>query len=244
MIELIPAIDIIDGKCVRLVQGDYDRKTEYSGNPLEIARGFEEMGIRRLHLVDLDGARAGHVVNLGVLREIAAGTGLVLDFGGGVKTREDLLKVLDKGASMVTAGSIAVRDADEVAGWLEEFGPDRIILGADVRENKIAVSGWQEDTEIDIISFIEQYGNAGAQKVICTDISRDGMLTGPAVELYQHLCARFPGMEIIASGGVSGMDDILRLEGTGVSGVIFGKAFYEGRISSLEIQRYMSKLNN
>ena len=241
MIELIPAIDIIDAKCVRLVQGAYDKKTVYSDNPLDIALGFEEMGVRRLHLVDLDGARAGHVINLRILEEISSQTGLVIDFGGGVKSREDLLKVLESGASKVTAGSIAVRDRDMVEGWIREFGPESIILGADVRENKISVNAWQEDTSMDIFEFIEGYREAGARQVICTDISRDGMLSGPSNRLYKELHERFPDMQIIASGGVSGMTDILELEKSGVTGVIFGKAYYEGRISGEEIMKYLER---
>ena len=239
MIELIPAIDIIEGKCVRLVQGEYDRKTVYSDHPLEMALEFEEMGVRRLHLVDLDGARAGHVVNLSVLEEISRRTGLVIDFGGGVKTREDLMKVFEAGAYMVTAGSVAVRDRDMVAGWIREFGPERIILGADVRDYKISVNAWQEDTSMDIFDFLEGYTQVGARRVICTDISRDGMLSGPAVELYRDLHERFPSVEIIASGGVSGMKDIVELERSGAAGVIFGKAYYEGRIGSGEIRNYL-----
>ena len=241
MIDLIPAIDIIDGKCVRLVQGAYDQKTVYSDHPVDIAREFEDMGVSRIHLVDLDGARAGQVVNLRILEEISAQTDLVIDFGGGIKTRKDLLKVLEAGASMVTAGSIAVHDREMVEGWIREFGPERIILGADVRGNKISVNAWQEDTLMDIFEFVAGYREAGARQVICTDISRDGMLTGPSFKIYKDLHERFPDMKIIASGGVSGMDDILELEKSGVSGVIFGKAYYEGRIGSEEIIDYLKK---
>jgi len=239
MIELIPAIDIIDGKCVRLAQGAYEQKTVYADNPLAIASEFEDMGIRRLHLVDLDGARAGYVVNLGILEQISVQTGLKVDFGGGIKSDEDLRKVFNAGASMLTAGSLAVSNKSLVEEWLQEYGPERIILGADVRENMIAVNAWQEDTRMDIFEFIGGYKTAGAKKVICTDILRDGMLTGPSLELYRDLNNRYPDMEFIASGGVSGMKDILELEKTGVNGVIFGKAFYEGMISAEEIRKYI-----
>ena len=239
MIELIPAIDIIEGKCVRLVQGAYDRKTIYSDDPVDIARGFEDMGIRRLHLVDLDGARAGHVVNLGILEKIASQTQLLIDFGGGIKSDEDLKNVFNAGSAMVTAGSIAVSNKDIVEGWIKEYGPDRIILGADVRQKMIAVNAWQEDTTMDIFKFIMGYESAGVKKVICTDISRDGMLSGPSCDLYNELHNSFPDLDITASGGVSGIQDIQELEKTGAKGVIFGKAFYEGRIGAEEIRKYI-----
>jgi phosphoribosylformimino-5-aminoimidazole carboxamide ribotide isomerase len=241
MIELIPAIDIIDAKCVRLVQGAYDQKTIYSDSPLDIACEFEDMGVQRLHLVDLDGARVGHVVNLKILEEISRQTRLIIDFGGGVKTEEDLLMVLNAGASMVTAGSIAVRDRDMVVEWIRKYGPEKIILGADVRHNKIAVNAWQEDTGMDIFEFLDGYKAAGVIQVICTDIAQDGMLAGPTFELYRDLHERFPDMKIIASGGVSGMSDILELEKSGVSGVIFGKAYYEGRIGREDIMKHISQ---
>jgi phosphoribosylformimino-5-aminoimidazole carboxamide ribotide isomerase len=239
--ELIPAIDIIGGKCVRLAQGAYEQKTVYSDNPLEIAQAFEDMGIRRLHLVDLDGARAGQVVNLDILEAISGQTGLIIDFGGGVKSDEDLRKVFEAGAAMLTAGSLAVSNKSTVEGWLKEYGPERIILGADVRNNRIAVNAWQKDTHVDVYEFIGEYEKAGIRKVICTDISRDGMLTGPSLKLYRGLRRQFPDLELIASGGISGMQDIPELEKAGVKGVIFGKAFYEGRISSQEIREYLSK---
>ena len=239
MIELIPAIDIIEGKCVRLVQGEYDRKTIYSDDPVDIARGFEDMGIRRLHLVDLDGARAGHVVNLGILEKIASQTRLIIDFGGGIKSDEDLKKVFDAGSAMATAGSIAVSNKEIVEFWFQEFGPDRIILGADVRRNMIAVNAWQDDTGMDIFGFISGYESSGVKKVICTDISRDGMLSGPSYKLYNELNKSFPDLEIIASGGVSEIGDIRELENTGVGGVIFGKAYYEGNIAEEDILNYI-----
>ena len=190
--------------------------------------------------MDLDGARAGHVINLGILEQISGQTGLVIDFGGGVKSDEDLRKVFEAGASMLTAGSLAISNKSRVERWLQEHGPERIILGADVRENMIAVNAWLEDTRKDILEFIGGYERAGVKKVICTDISRDGMLSGPSLKLYRDLHRHFPDLEFIASGGVSGMQDILELEKIGMKGVIFGKAFYEGRISVKEIRKYLS----
>ena len=242
MIELIPAIDIIDGKCVRLTQGKYDQKKVYSDRPEEIAKQFEAMGIQRLHLVDLDGAKAGHVINLDILKRISAQTNLVLDFGGGVKTREDIQKVLEAGASMVTAGSIAVKDPAMVGDWIRDFGSDKIILGADVRDAMISIHGWQEDTSVELMQFIKDYMDAGIRKVICTDIATDGMLQGPSGELYRVLRKTFPELEIIASGGVSCMADIVDLDGIGMNGVIFGKAFYEGRIQKNEILEYLKSV--
>jgi phosphoribosylformimino-5-aminoimidazole carboxamide ribotide isomerase len=239
MPELIPAIDIIDGKCVRLEQGIYARKKEYSMQPVDVARQFEDMGIRRLHLVDLDGARAGHVVNLGPLEDISGNTSLEIDFGGGVKSDEDIRKVFKAGAAMVTAGSIAVKQPNLVKEWLHRYGPDRIILGADARERMIAIQGWEEETGIGLFPYIKAWKDAGIRKVICTDIMRDGMLGGPSLELYRELGETFPDLEIIASGGVSSMQDILELEKTGIRGIIFGKAYYEGKITSEEIGNYM-----
>jgi phosphoribosylformimino-5-aminoimidazole carboxamide ribotide isomerase len=240
MIELIPAIDIIGGKCVRLQQGRYDRKKEYSGQPAEVALRFEEMGIRRLHLVDLDGARKGHVVNISVLEAIAEQTSLTIDFGGGVKSDDDIRRVFGAGADMVTAGSIAVRNPETVKAWMQAYGPAKIILGADVRNGKIAIRGWQEESSFELKEFVKSYAEEGIRKMICTDIARDGMLTGPSIPLYADLVESFPDLEIIASGGVSGMKDIMDLEGTGVSGVIFGKAFYEGKITEKEIGNYLN----
>lgn len=240
MIELVPAIDIIEGSCVRLSQGKYDSKTVYSPDPLEVAQRFEDMGIRRLHLVDLDGARAGRVVNIEILRMISLKTSLLIDFGGGVKTDGDIGRVFDAGADMVTAGSIAVKDPVLVEGWLEEYGHERIILGADVRKGRIAIHGWQEDTSLEIMEFIRSYREKGARKVICTDIDQDGMLSGPSLDLYSALKGSFPDLEIIASGGVSGMKDIRELDGRGIDGVIFGKAFYEGSIREDEITEYLN----
>jgi phosphoribosylformimino-5-aminoimidazole carboxamide ribotide isomerase len=239
MIELIPAIDIIDGNCVRLTQGKYDLKKVYSSRPEEIAREFEAMGVQRLHLVDLDGARAGHVVNLDILEKIVGQTSLQVDFGGGVKTNEDIRQVLDAGAGMVTAGSIAVKDPGLVGDWIRQYGPDTIILGADVRQGLISIHGWQEDTSLEVLQFIQNYLATGIQKVICTDIATDGMLEGPSMDLYRELRKSFPEMELIASGGVSGMQDILDLEEIGINGVIFGKAYYEGRITEDDIVNFL-----
>jgi phosphoribosylformimino-5-aminoimidazole carboxamide ribotide isomerase len=236
--EIIPAIDIIGGKCVRLSQGDYDRKTVYNKNPLEPARMFEDAGISRLHLVDLDGAKAKHIVNYKVLEQIASKTNLIIDFGGGLKSDEDLKIAFDSGAAMVTGGSIAVKEPDVFLSWLEKFGSEKIILGADAKNRKIAVSGWQESTELPVIEFIAEFHKKGISKVISTDISRDGMLSGPAFELYAEMMDTLPGIEIIASGGIASMDDIYKLAEMGVPGVIAGKAIYEGKISLKEIERY------
>ncbi len=239
MIELIPAIDIIEGKCVRLVQGQYQQKKIYSDQPLQVARQFSELGVRRLHLVDLDGAKAGKVVNLEILRSITENTPLVIDFGGGIKSDEDIQSVFDAGASMITAGSIAVKDRTRVIKWLKQYGSEKIILGADTRDGKISINAWQEDTSLDIVDFVQEYTDLGITRLICTDIARDGMLGGAALDLYKTLKERFPFLEIIASGGVSGMKDILELDRAGIDGVIFGKAFYEGNITSQEIKEFL-----
>lgn len=237
-IEIIPAIDLIDGKCVRLSQGDYNRKTIYNENPLEVALMFEAVGIRRLHLVDLDGAKAKHIVNHKVLELISTKTNLIIDFGGGLKSDEDLKIAFKSGASMVTGGSIAVREKDTFLKWLQKYGCEKIILGADAKNGNIAVGGWLETTELPVIEFISDFHNKGITKVISTDISRDGMLTGPSIELYQEILDALPNVEIIASGGIATMDDILKLAEMGVPGVITGKAIYENRISLTEIEKY------
>jgi len=230
MIEIIPAIDLIDGKCVRLSQGDYLQKTVYNENPVEVAKMFEDAGIRRLHLVDLDGAKAQHIVNHTVLERIAKATNLQIDFGGGLKSDEDLRIAFESGASMITGGSIAVKSPAVFSAWIERFGAEKIILGADVKDEKIAVSGWTETTDLDLLSFIEVYVKQGITKVICTDISKDGMLQGTAVDLYAKILSKFPELYLIASGGVSSINDISILEEKGVPAVITGKAIYEGRI--------------
>ena len=226
--RIIPAIDIIDGKLVRLTQGDYSRSKSYSDNPVEIAKGFVDSGIEYLHLVDLDGARAGEVVNIEVLENICSQTTLKVDFGGGVKTSEQLKRVLDAGAVQVTGGSIAVKNPDEFQSWLDTYGSEKIILGCDAKDGKIAVSGWQESSEITIEGLINSF--QGVSNVICTDISQDGTLEGPNLELYTQLVASFPKLNVIASGGVGSQDDLLALKETGVEGVILGKAIYEGKV--------------
>ena len=231
MIELIPAIDIIGGKCVRLSQGDYASRKVYNEHPTEVARELEDGGIRRLHVVDLDGAASHHIVNYKVLEEIATRTSLIVDFGGGLKTDEDLRIAFESGAQMVTGGSIAVKHPEVFSRWITVYGAGRIILGADAKDKRIAVSGRREDSELDLFEFVDGYRRQGVTQVICTDIRRDGMLQGPAVDLYQEMLARDPELHLIASGGVSGMDDIYRLQEAGVPGVIFGKALYEGRIT-------------
>jgi phosphoribosylformimino-5-aminoimidazole carboxamide ribotide isomerase len=239
MIELIPAIDIIDGKCVRLSQGDYDKVKEYSASPADVAKEMEDHGITRLHVVDLDGAKSKHVVNWRTLEQIAHATNLVIDFGGGVKTDDDLRIVFDCGAQMVTGGSIAVKEPETFKSWLIKYGPERIILGADVKEGKVAVSGWLEDSDNELMAFLEHYTQQGVQKVICTEISRDGMLQGPAISLYKDILAQYPHLHLIASGGVSSMEDIEALAEARVPGVIFGKALYEGRITFTDIEKYV-----
>lgn len=239
-IEIIPAIDLIDGKCVRLSQGDYNQKIVYNENPLEVAKMFEAAGITRLHLVDLDGAKAKHIVNHKVLETIATKTNLVIDFGGGLKSDEDLKIAFESGAQMVTGGSIAVREKDTFLKWLESYGSEKIILGADAKDRKVAVGGWLETTDLSVIDFISEFHKKGISKVISTDISRDGMLTGPSIELYQEILDELPELEIIASGGIATMDDILKLNEMGVPGVITGKAIYENKISLKDIERFIA----
>ncbi len=233
--EIIPAIDIIDGKCVRLTQGDYSQKKVYNEHPLEVAKAFEDAGLRRLHLVDLDGARAGAVKNWKVLETLAGKTGLVIDFGGGIKTAADVEIVFNSGAALATVGSIAVKDGALFVSWLQEYGAERFLLGADVKDEKIVVSGWLETTDRWIYDFISEYMEKGVKQLFCTDVSKDGLLQGPALELYKNIIGKFPELYFIASGGVSGMDDVRRLEEVGCKGVIIGKAIYEGRISLKEL---------
>lgn len=237
MIELIPAIDIINGQCVRLTKGDYDQKTVY-GEPLDMALEFECIGYKRLHLVDLDGAKSKHIVNDGVLRGITARTNLIVDFGGGIKTDEDIEKAFAAGASMVTVGSIAVTQPVLFMGWLEKYGTERMILGADVRNGKISINGWREDSSEDLLPFLRKYVDAGVKNVLCTEISKDGTLAGPAIELYQEVMNAYPELHLIASGGVSSMEDILALETAGIPAVVFGKAIYEGRIDLRQLIMY------
>jgi len=242
VIEIIPAIDLIDGKCVRLSQGDYAQKTVYNENPLEVAKMFADAGIRRLHLVDLDGAKAHHIVNHKVLERITSGTDLVVDFGGGLKSDDDLRIAFECGASMVTGGSIAVKNPDVFSSWISKFGAEKIILGADVKNEKIAVGGWLETTELELLPFIKEYIRQGINKLICTDISKDGMLQGPALELYKKMLAAQPDMYLIASGGVSSIRDIELLHEAAVPAVITGKAIYEGRITLKELSRFIVNL--
>lgn len=239
MIELVPAIDMIEGKCVRLTQGDYDTQKIYNESPLEVAKQFQDAGVTRLHMVDLDGAKAGHIVNYRILEKVASHTDLSIDFGGGLKSDDDLHIAFDCGAQMVTGGSIAVKNPDLFLSWITRYGSERIILGADAKEKKISISGWKEGTAIDLIPFIKDYQSKGISKVICTDIARDGMLQGPAVKLYQEMQQEMPGLYVIASGGVSSMGDIERLEEANIPAVIFGKAIYEGRISLKEIETFI-----
>ena len=239
MIEIIPAIDIIDGKCVRLSQGDYGQKIIYNENPLEVAKMFEDAGLKRLHLVDLDGARAHHIVNQSVLQRIATQTGLIVDFGGGLKSDEDLKIAFESGASMVTGGSIAVKSPETFMKWIGKYGAEKIILGADAMHEMIAVTGWLESTGTSIFSFIKDWHSKGITKIISTDISRDGMLQGAATDLYKRILLSVPGTYLIASGGVSSMADILELQDAGILAVITGKAIYEGRITMDEITEFI-----
>jgi phosphoribosylformimino-5-aminoimidazole carboxamide ribotide isomerase len=228
--QIIPAIDIIDGKCVRLTQGDYGHKTIYNENPLEVAKQFEDAGLQRLHLVDLDGAKAGAVKNWKVLESIASNTKLVIDFGGGLKKEEDVRAVFSSGAALATIGSLAVKNETLFVKWLNKFGADRFLLGADVKDEKIAVGGWLETTDIWIYDFIEKYIAQGVQQIFCTDVSKDGKLEGPSIGLYKNIIAKFPQLFFIASGGVSSLVDLQELQAIGCKGAIVGKAIYEGRI--------------
>ena len=239
MIELIPAIDIIDGKCVRLSQGDYNTRKVYNENPLEVAKEFEANGIRRLHVVDLDGAKSSHVVNYRILDMIASRTSLIIDFGGGIKTDEDLLIAFENGAQMVTLGSIAVKKPDLFKKWLQQYGSEKIILGADVKDNHISINGWKEESQQELMPFLTDYTKEGVRKVLCTDISRDGMLQGPSIELYKRMMKEFPEMHLIASGGVSCLQDIIDLDEARIPAVVFGKALYEGRITLKDLNRFM-----
>lgn len=230
MIELIPAIDLINGKCVRLTKGDYEQKKIYNENPVEVACEFERLGFKRLHVVDLDGAKSQHIVNIDVLKEITEKTSLIVDFGGGIKTSADIELAFEGGASMVTVGSIAVKQPQLFLEWLDKYGADRMILGADVRNGMISVNGWKEDSAEPLLSFLHKYIIKGVKNVLCTEISKDGTLQGPAIGLYQEIMKEYPDLHLIASGGVSSNDDIEALESAGIPAVVFGKAFYEGRI--------------
>lgn len=239
MIEIIPAIDIIDGKCVRLQKGDYNLRKTYDNDPVEVAKRFEDHGVKRLHVVDLDGARNKKVTNWKTLKKIAGATSLVIDFGGGIKTGDDLRIVFECGAHMVVAGSIAVTDRELFTGWLNMFGSDKIILGADVRDKKISVSAWQETTGLDLMPFLLEYNGIGIKKVICTDIEKDGMLTGPSTGLYREIMDEVPDLYIIASGGISSVKDVDELAEKNIPAVIIGKAIYEGRIGLNDLKKYL-----
>ena len=230
MIELIPAIDIIGGRCVRLTQGDYKQSKEY-GDPVEMAIRFEQAGYRRLHMVDLDGARSKHVVNCDILRAVTKATSLCVDFGGGIKTEEDLNQVFEAGAYMATAGSVAVTNPHLYIQWLQKYGAEHLILGADVRNGYISINGWKEDSSEDLLPFLKKYIDKGVRYVLCTEISKDGTLQGPAIDLYKKVMETYPQLHLIASGGVSCNEDILALEAAGIPAVVFGKAFYEGKIN-------------
>ena len=236
--QIIPAIDIIEGKCVRLTQGDYSQKKIYNEHPLEVAQQFEDAGLQRLHLVDLDGAKAGAVKNWKVLETLASKTSLRIDFGGGIKTEKDVNIVFDSGAVLATIGSLAVKDKELFVSWLQQYGADKFLLGADVKDEKIAIHGWQETSDVWIYDFLEDYIQQGIQQVFCTDVSKDGMLQGSAVDLYKNILSHFPDLFLIASGGVSGIDDLERLQDAGCKGAIVGKAIYEGRIALKELKKF------
>lgn len=237
--RIIPAIDIIEGKCVRLSKGDYNTKIIYNENPLEVAKKFQDHGIEYLHLVDLDGAKASHIVNHKVLEQIATKTDLKIDFGGGLKTNEDLKIAFESGANQITGGSIAVKNPATFKSWLVKFGNDKIILGADANNEKIAVSGWQEESDQELIPFVKGYQVEGVSYVICTDISKDGMLGGPSFDLYKKMLEQLSGIKLIASGGISTFDELPRLAELGCEGTIIGKAIYENRISLKQLEDYI-----
>lgn len=238
MIKIIPAIDIIDGKCVRLTKGDYSQKKIYNENPVEVAKEFEAIGIKHLHLVDLDGAKARQIINWPVLQAISQETNLIIDFGGGIRSREDLRIAFESGASKITAGSIAVKDIDSVISWIDKYG-DKIILGADTINGMVSINAWEMTTELSLIDFIQKYWTLGIKSTIVTDISRDGVLSGPAFELYNNIKNEIPKLELIASGGVSIIDDVDKLNKLNIDGVIIGKAIYEGRIKLDEFERFL-----
>jgi phosphoribosylformimino-5-aminoimidazole carboxamide ribotide isomerase len=235
--EIIPAIDIIEGKCVRLTQGDYNQKKIYNEHPLEVAQQFEDAGLKRLHLVDLDGAKAGKVCNWKVLEAIAGKTSMVVDFGGGVKSEKDLQIIFDSGGAFVTIGSLAVKDEETFVSWLKKYGADKFLLGADVKDEKIAVHGWLETTDVWIYDFLQKYQEHGVKQVFCTDVAKDGAMQGPSLELYKNIIEKFPELNFIASGGVSNIDDVYALQDINCKGVIIGKAIYEGRIRLADLTK-------
>jgi phosphoribosylformimino-5-aminoimidazole carboxamide ribotide isomerase len=241
MIEIIPAIDLIDGKCVRLSQGNFSRKKIYSEEPLEVAKEFESFGIRRLHLVDLDGAKTGKIANLKILENIAVNTDLTIDFGGGIRTEDDLRRVFSAGASIVSIGSIAVKEPEKFFSWIAKYESEKILLGIDVRDGKLAINGWLIQTNIEILPLLKKYVAKGVTQVFCTDISKDGILQGAAKDLYTKILAELPDLMLIASGGVGKIEDIYELEKIGCSGVIVGKAIYEGKIKLKDLQNVGKK---
>jgi phosphoribosylformimino-5-aminoimidazole carboxamide ribotide isomerase len=238
--EIIPAIDILEGKCVRLTQGDYSQKKIYNEKPLEVAKEFEDAGLKRLHLVDLDGAQAGKVINWKALESIAGKTSLIVDFGGGVKTEKDIEIIFESGGALITIGSMAVKEEEIFISWLKKYGANKFLLGADVKEERIAVHGWQETTNIWIYDFIQKYIEVGMKQIFCTDVAKDGALEGPSTELYKNIIEKFPELHFIASGGISSIKDLYKLENINCKGVIIGKAIYEGRIKLAELKNWMS----
>ncbi|MEO7121265.1 MAG: 1-(5-phosphoribosyl)-5-[(5-phosphoribosylamino)methylideneamino]imidazole-4-carboxamide isomerase [Ginsengibacter sp.] len=239
--ELIPAIDIIDGKCVRLSKGDFNKKIVYENDPFRVARAFESSGIKKLHIVDLDGAAGKSLKNIDVLTRIAKSTSLLIDFGGGLKTTEDIKAVLNAGASMVSVGSIIVKDYDLFSKWIMDFGTEKFLPGADVLDKKIRVHGWKEDSGIDIFNFIKSLLHLNVQTIFCTDIAKDGMMQGPSIDLYKEIIEEFPMLNLIASGGVSCYEDLLKLQDAGCTGAIIGKAFYEGKITMQQIELFLKQ---
>ncbi|GAI78775.1 unnamed protein product [marine sediment metagenome] len=237
--EIIPAIDIIEGKCVRLTHGDYSQKTIYNEHPLEVALQFEDAGLKRLHLVDLDGAKEGRVKNWKVLEAIAGKTSMTVDFGGGIKSEKDVQIVFDSGAALATIGSMAVKEKETFVQWLQKFGAEKFLLGADVKKEKLTISGWTEQTEIWIYDFMEDYIQKGIKQIFCTDVAKDGALEGPSTELYKTIIEKFPDLHFIASGGVSSIDDVYALQDIGCSGVIIGKAIYEGRVQLVDLKSFV-----
>lgn len=235
--QIIPAIDIIDGKCVRLTQGDYQQKKIYNENPVEVAKQFEDVGIQRLHLVDLDGAKASRIINYKVLERIATQTNLVIDFGGGLKSDEDVYIAFESGANQITGGTVAVKKRATFLNWLKKYGSEKIILGADVKDKMVAVSGWQETSDLELFAFLKNYIAEGIQYAICTDISKDGLLQGSSTDLYQAILGTFPDLKLIASGGVTTIDEVYRLKEMGCYGAIIGKAIYENKISLQDLEQ-------
>jgi phosphoribosylformimino-5-aminoimidazole carboxamide ribotide isomerase len=239
MISIIPAIDILEGKCVRLEQGDYRIKKVYEADPLEVAMNFQDSGITRLHMVDLDGARSSHVINWGVLERLSSRTSLKIDFGGGIKTDADLHIVFESGAAMATIGSIAIRDRELFQSWMFAYGPEKIILGADVKDSRIAISGWLEVTDMEVVPFLKGYNEFGVKLVLCTDVSKDGLLMGPAFDLYKMIREQVPAVYLLASGGITSVADLEKLDSMGVHGAIIGKALYEGRMSMKDLKKFI-----